>query len=390
MAYGVTAAGWVTKPFAQIRADIEDRLRNGDVALGITGIDPLLDCSDQTPMGQIVAVLAGEIADLWEAGADAYAARYPDSADGSALDEVASITGTTRDAAVKTQVVGQVTLTASTTLPAGSVAHLTGRPNDRFVTLAEVVDGGSGGTYNVTFEAETAGPLDVLAGQLDQIAEPVSGWTAVDNAAGATVSGSAIATDSELRLKRAAQLALGGSANVDAIRAALLDLQGVLAARVVEDLANHTIAAYVRGGTAQDIYDALLASRAAGITSVGTLSGTAIDEQGISHTESYTPAVAAAIHVDVTVVTDPSVFDETDGIASIKARVEAYIDGVGSTVGADVIHDLTKCAVFEEPGVTRITVLLQGIGAASAASDVALSDTQYATCDVANVAVTVT
>ena len=215
-------------------------------------------------------------------------------------------------------------------------------------------------------------------------------WTAVDNAAGATVSGSAIATDSELRLKRAAQLALGGSANVDAIRAALLDLQGVLAARVVEDLANHTIAAYVRGGTAQDIYDALLASRAAGITSVGTLSGTAIDEQGISHTESYTPAVAAAIHVDVTVVTDPSVFDETDGIASIKARVEAYIDGVGSTVGADVIHDLTKCAVFEEPGVTRITVLLQGIGAASAASDVALSDTQYATCDVANVAVTVT
>ena len=385
--YGVTADGFVVKPFAQIRSDIEDTLRNGDSALGILPVDPLLDCSDQTPMGQIVATFAGPLAEAWEAMGDAYAARYPDSADGSALDEVASITGTSRDPSVKTQVVGQVTLTASTTLPAGSVANLAGRPNDRFLTLTEVVDPGSGGTYSVTFEAEEAGFLEVIANQLTEIAEPVLGWTAVDNAAGSTVAGTDAETDSELRAKRAAQLALPGSTNVDAIRADLLELAGVVDARVTEDIANNTISAVLRGGVAQDIYDQLFASRAAGITTLGTSSGTAVDSQGTSHTERYTAAAAQAIHVAVTVEVQVGLFDTTNGPAAIKAAIKAYIDTLG--IADDVLLDLTKCAAYDVTGVTRVVTLLQGIGSPAAATDVSIGDEQYPTSDVANISVVV-
>lgn len=387
MAYGVTPEGFVAKPYAQIRSDLEDLLRNGDATLGIAGIDPLLDTSDQTPMGQIVSIVAGALAEIWELGAATYAARYPDSAADSALDEVASLTGTERNPATKAQVVGQVTLTASTTLPAGSVANLAGRPNDRFVTLTEVVDGGAGGTYDVTFEAEDAGDLDVLANQLTEIAEPVAGWTAVDNSAGATVIGTDAETDSELRTRRRIELAASGSTNVDAIRAQLIQLASVQDVAVTEDLVAHTIAVVTRGGVAQDVWDTIFAARAAGIQSVGSSSGTVTDSQGVDHTEAYTPAAGQAIHVDITVETT-SDFDATNGPDDIKDAIAAYINGLG--IGDDVIADRVRNAAYSITGVYKVTALSIGIGAPAGGSDITISATQYATCDVGDVDVTVT
>lgn len=387
MAFGVTPDGFVVKPYTQIRSDLEDLLRNGDATLGIAGIDPLLDTSDQTPMGQIISIVAGALAEIWELGAAAYAARYPDSAADSALDEVASLTGTERDPATKAQVVGQVTLTAGTTLPAGSVANLSGRPNDRFATLAEVVDTGAGGTYNVTFEAETAGDLNVLANQLTEISEPVTGWTAVDNTDPATVIGEDAETDAELRTRRRIELAVRGSTNVDAIRAQLIELSGVQSVRVTEDLTDHTISVVTRGGVAQDIWDTIFAARAAGIQSVGSSSGTVTDSQGVDHTESYTPATGQAIHVDVTVETT-SAFDTTGGPDDIKDAIAAYINGLG--VGDDVIADRVRNAAYSITGVYKVTALSIGIGAPAGGSDITISNTQYATCDVGDVDVTVT
>jgi len=337
-------------------------------------------------MGQIVAVFSGGLAELWELAADVYASRYPDSAEGSALDEVASLTGTERDAAVKTQVVGQVTLTASTTLLAGSVAHLTGRPNDRFVTLAEVVDSGSGGTYNVTFEAETAGALTVAANQLTEIAEPVSGWTAVDNSAGATVAGDDAETDSELRTRRRLQVARAGSANVDAILAQILDLPGVIDALATEDVGAHTISVVTRGGADQDIWDTIFAVRAAGIQSVGSSSGTVVDSQGVGHTESYTPAIERDIHVSITVLTTAE-FDVTSGPTNIKTAIASYINGLG--LGDDVVYDLTKGAAYSVTGVSQVTAAMQGKGSPSGSVNVVIDDDEFATCDIADVDVTV-
>lgn len=377
MAYGVTDDGFVVKPFSVIRAELETDLR--------AGIDPLLDTDDQGPVGQLIAVFGGAVAELWELGAATYAARYPGSASGSALDEAVSLTGTERDPSTKSQVVGQVTLDPNKALPAGSVAHLSGRPNARFITLAEVPADPSGGTFSVTFEAEDAGFLDVLPTQLNTIAEPVSGWTAVTNAAGAIAVGTDAESDSELRIKQALERTASGSTNVDAIRADLLQLAGVIDATVTEDLAARTMSAVVRGGTAQDIYDQLFASRAAGIRTLGTASGTTTDSQGIDHSESYTPAVAAAIHVDVTIETSAAY--PIDGDTQVKTAIAAYVNGLG--IGADVLHDLTKCAAYEVAGVLKVTALLQGIGSPATAADVAVGAAQYATADVANIAVTV-
>lgn len=380
MAFGVTPDGFVTKDLGTIRGEIETALR--------ATIDPLLDTSDQTPMGQLVAVMSGQYADLWEVGAAAYAARYPDSASDSSLDEVSSITGTIRDFATKTLVTGEVTLEPNKALPAGSVAHLSGRPSDRFITLAEVPANPGGGTFSVDFEAESAGSIEVLATQLNTIAEPVSGWLVVTNAAGATKQGTDADTDSELREKRAVELTLGGSTNVDAIRADLVVLAGVEDAQVTEDLDAHTVSAVLRGGVAAEIGQALFDSKAGGIRTVGSQLEVIIDSQGIPHDLRWDFAAQLDVHVSMTVETDPLVFDGVQGEIDIKAAIAAYVNALD--VGDDVIYDQIKCAALSVAGVERIPAALIGFGAPTVAADLVVSGTQFAASDVANIAVVVT
>lgn len=378
--YGVTPNGWVTKPYETIRQELGDRFR--------AEIDPLMVTDDQSPAGQIVAVLSAALAEVWEAAGAAYAARYPDSASDSSLDAVASITGTTRDAATRTTVDGQVTLAPNTALPLGSVAHLSGQPNARFVTTATVAGSPTGGTFTVEFESENGGFVQVLPGALNTIAEPVTGWQSVDNAAGPTFSGTDREDDSELRIKRDVELSQGGSTNVDAIRADLSALSGVVDAQVTEDLAAGTINAILRGGTAQEIADQIFASRAAGITSTGATSATVIDSQGVAHTERWDVAVQLSIHAAIEIEVAALKFDPVNGPAAIKAGLAAYINAL--PIGGAVVVDFAKCAIIDStPGITRINGYLHGVGAAAGDADLNITPASYATMDVANVAVTV-
>ncbi len=386
MAFGVTDDGFVLKDLATIRQEIDDEQRST--------IDAGLDLSDRDPLGQVNAVISGSFAELWEVAQAVYNANYPDSASGSSLDNVASITGTVRSADTKTKVVGQVTLNPNTTLPIGSVANLASQPNARFLTTAEVTTV-IGEVLDVEFEAETAGFIAVGIGQLSEIAEPVTGWTAVGNTAGATFQGSNTEDDPDLRVKRAAELKAGGSTSVDAIRANLIqNVAGVLDARVTEQLAAHTITCVLRGGVGVTIAQEIFDSRAAGIDTVGALSDVILDTQGIPHTIRYAFATELDFFATITVVVDPLVFDGSGGgETAIKAAMAAYINGLG--IGQDVIYETVKASVIPVtigcgvPGVLNVTACLIGFGVADTAADLAVDGTEVALADVDNITPTV-
>lgn len=397
--YGVTPDGFVVKPLSVIQQEINDQQ--------LSEIDPGLDQDPRDPLQQVNLVHANALAELWELMGAVYASQYPDSANGASLDNVSSITGTTRDPNTKTTVEGVlVTLDPNQALPQGSVANLVSQPNARFVSDAEVPSTPAGGTFPVNFTAEEAGATVVIVGQLSEIAEPVPGWTAVTNPI-AGVTGTETESDSELRQKRLDELEAQGSTNVNSIRADLLRTDGVVDAVVFENdtdtpnfygrgLPPHSIYCVLRGGAAADIAQTIFGTKAAGIFTFGSEVEPVIDSMGISHDMRFDFATELIFFADITVETDPLVFDGSGGGEdAIKQAVSDYVNAL--EIGDDVIYDTTKAAFLPVPGVEdcgvpgvlRVTAMLIGFGAATDTTDLPVGVTEYASSDVANITVTV-
>lgn len=386
MAYGVTTAGFVIKPAATIREEVETYQR--------TNIDPGLTLTERSTMGAQNTSVINQCAELWELGQAVYNSTYPDSATGWSLDQSVAMTGTKRDTNTKTVVTGQVTMNPDKALPAGSVAHLTNQPNQRFITLAEVPADPAGGTFSVSFEAETAGAIQVAIGQLSGIAEPVSGWTAVTNAA-AGATGDARDEDDELRLKQQNELRATGSTNTEAIRTGLLTLDGVVDAVVFENVKGyfqngmfaHSIYAVVRGGTSSEIAQKIFDKNAGGTDTNGSESNTITDSKDQTHTILHDFATELTFYATMAIdVTDD--FDTVAGPAEIKTNVQTYINSLGT--GGDVIYDEIKYAAYSVDGVYKVTSLVIDYSTPPASTtDLTTGITEFPTCDIANVSVTV-
>ena len=338
--YGLTDAGFVLKPFSVIRSEIEE--------YQLEYVDEGLDLSDDTALAQINVSHALQIAEVWELAAAVYSNQYPDTATGSSLVNVASLTGTTPNEYSATRVLGQVTLNPNTTLPVGSVANLTDRPNSRFATVTEVPADPGGGTFDVWFESEELGAIDVLAGQLSEIAEPVTGWTAVTNAE-AGLPGSEPETDDELRIKREREIETSGAGNKEAIRADVSQVEGVIDVSVEEnvkeyyvgDLPPKSIRVTVRGGAEEDIAQAIFDSKSAGIDTVGNVSVDVIDSEGITQTIRYRDGAPVNFYCEVEVEWISG--EQSD---AVKENIAAYVNSLG--LGDDVKYDLVLCAVYKD------------------------------------------
>jgi uncharacterized phage protein gp47/JayE len=196
MAYGVVPEGFIVKPLVQIKADIESRQR------AASEIGPLQDQSTHSYLGQLNTTIAAELSEVWELGKALHGSNDPEAAQGVALDNVASLTGAARRAAAPTRVTCTLNLEAGTTVPAGSIVSVDGRPDLKF-TLEEDVVEPAAMTSNVpgVFVCTVDGPVQVNAGTLTVIETAVVGWNTVTNAADG-ILGRDIDTDQQLRERR--------------------------------------------------------------------------------------------------------------------------------------------------------------------------------------------
>lgn len=345
---GLEATGWVPKTVAEIRdeivADLRDRL----------GAD--VDVSAESVLGQVVAVQATKLGELWELVGALYAARTPSGASGAALDALCEIApGIPRAAATKGTVPLRVALTDTTTLPAGSRVHAAGDPSNVWVTTEAVTGVGVGSAqYTVAAEALTAGRILAPAGTLTTIATPVSGWTDVTNLTDAT-PGTDTETDAPLRVRRAQSLQRSASSPVDAIAAQVAEVSGVTQVTVWENDTDytdadgrppHSVEALVLGGTDEAVARAVWAAKAAGIASYGSTSSTFTDARGVSRTASFSRPTSLLMYCTVEVEVDPAAYE---GEAAVKAAVVAATAAYRAGETA-LISDLVL-AVRALPGV---------------------------------------
>ena len=174
-------------------------------------------------------------------------------------------------------------------------------------------------------------------------------------------------TDAELRLRRLDSLQQGGG-TVDAIRAALLAVEGVDAAMVYEndtDLTDadgrppHSVHAVVEGGVAADIAQAIYEQKAAGIATFGDQSAEVDDTMGIPHTIEFDRVTAlrefVVVHARSTYDADSIEDDAEDVIADAIAAA-----GNQLAIGQDVAAQRFFGTVFgASGGLADLSILVR-------------------------------
>lgn len=412
MAYGVTAAGFVPKTLDVI---VEEKKASWRATFGES-----VNLSASSRNMQIIGIEAEREAELWELAEAVFNAFSPDSASGSALDNLAALTGTLRDAATKSTVTlvaigtngtvlssGRVvsvaqaltrfattasatiaTLTARATATAYAVGDLRSNGGNVYVCITAGTSSGGGGptttaadiTDNtvhwkylgvgtaavyVAAQAEQTGPNVANAGTLTVIETPVSGWNTVTNVHDADL-GRAVETDAALRIKREDELRAAGDASTASIRSNVLQVSGVTACTVFENdtdvtdvdgLPPHSVEVMVQGGTDAGVAAEVFASKAAGIATYGTDSEVVVDDQGNNHTVYFSRPGAEDIWAIVTLVKDPLAYP-LDGDTQVKDAIVAF--GDAQATGKNVVASSLAAQAFEVPGVLDVTSVLIG------------------------------
>ncbi len=383
---GVTDGGFVPRTQAELERLIKERL-SGNALLEKFNFD-------EGPLHQLVGVLSDHLAQLWEAGEEIYASAYA-GASGLSLDRVAGLTGTTRRAATRSLVTTEVTLNAGITLPAGSIAAVSGDPDSQFRTTEDATNsGGAPAAITVVMESVETGPVAAPLGTLTVIVTPVTGWTAVDNGTAKADLGRIISDDVELRTSRLAELFALGSGTLGSMRAAVAKLEGVESVQGRENVTSATvdglpmksfeIVLWDGSPTAtedDDIAQAIFDHAPSGIEPFGSSSGTATDDDG-PHTVAFSRATQVRVYVDATVVLEP-------GTASgWETEAAAAIAGVGFVVAESVYASRLSCVLQALDSVRAVTALTVDTVDPPVAASVAISTTQIADIQTTDVDLT--
>lgn len=170
--FGVTLDGFVLKTVS----DILDEM----VAAEKSAFGPGINTQSDSALGVLNGLMADQAGQLWQVAQAVYRALYPDSASGDALDNVGAFTGATRIAAAPSTATVYLNITDGVTVPEGSEVSV-GSTGTRWKTTADVTASTVfGATQNTQASVENVdtGAIAADAGAIDNIATPISGWSA--------------------------------------------------------------------------------------------------------------------------------------------------------------------------------------------------------------------
>lgn len=368
--WGLTDDGFTAPRAADLLTLIRDDF---EARTGLT-----VDWDEDLVLGTLTASVAVVLGDLAEGLQGVYDSFDLNGATGLALDNLSQLVGVTRDPATAGSVTLTLTGTSGTVIPAGSLVE-GGTADDsvRWSTSEDVTL--SAGTGSVVATCTTVGRLTAEAGTVDKIVTPISGWSAVTNAAAAT-PGTDRETDTSLRARRAESLSLAGRGSLAALRADLLALDYVQAAVVLE---NATDADVTTSGVAIDAYGVavilypstlttaqktevagiLFNQIPAGTPQMGAVTATVTKADGATHTMRWAWATTTAVTCEVQVTAFDSGYVLADVQDAIEEAVTAYFAGL--SVGQAARRLDLFVAIGQIPGVAACVLTLN-----SSATDV--------------------
>ncbi len=379
--YGLTSDGYTAPRQADYLATIREMYETELTALGVTEMP---DWERDTFLGQMSEIMAYLLGQLAEANEAVYDARSVANATGLQLSNLCLIVGVTRQEATKGTVTLRCSGTDGTVITQGKICE--GGGDDGAARWVCTEDGTIGavatGYVDLVFEAEEAGETVATAGQITSIVTPVDGWSSVTNAAAAD-PGQDRETDSELRARRQRALQAAGATSANAIRAALLELDFVTGATVIDNktgasvttdgitldaysvgcvVAPNTMTTAQKEEVAQAIYDHL----GAGTATSGSTSATVTKGDGRSETIEFTLAADATVNVAWTLALEPGYV-----VADVEEELQELVTDYFLTLtNGDTVYPLPLIALAATiDGIANVTTLLLNGGATPVTHD---------------------
>ena len=206
-------------------------------------------------------------------------------------------------------------------------------------------------------------------------------------------------TDLKLRKRFSAAIEGAGSNNSNAIRAALLRIQNVTSADVIENEENeadisgrpaHSFECYVSGNDydEQKIAEAIFDKKPIGVKSCSTATGsnkvtkTVIDAGGNDHTIYFSKVEQINIYLSIKFKKNASF--TTEGETDIKNNLVNYVNNLG--VGTSVILSKLYEYIYDVTGVTEVTELkISTDGETYTTSNVGIEKWQIAHLSASNI-----
>nr|WP_280521524.1 baseplate J/gp47 family protein [Paenibacillus mangrovi] len=354
----MTEKGFQRKRFDDLFAEAEDKAKE------VFG--EKVNTSERSFFGILLRIFVWFMAKLWAVAEDVYNSAYIPTAAGNNLDRLGPNVGITRILDQYAAGVVKIIGTPGHTEAAGfRVATKSGVQYETFEDFTIEADG----MVLVKIEAIEPGQSgNVAAGLINIIVNPNPDVTAVSNPDRIT-GGREKETDPEFRSRFELSVAGGGSASLDAIRGALLRLDKVRAAAVIEnntmvvDVAGRppkSIQVYVLGGDDQEVAETIFAKQSGGIETYGDVSKEVLDLGGYPHTIKFSHAEEVPIYVHVEVTKNDRY--PVDGDDLIRNAIIRYIGGEdaagsyynGLSMGAPVVFTRLISAVYLVDGVEDV------------------------------------
>lgn len=363
MSFGLTVDGFKIKRLEDILEEIRQRYRDefGDN----------IDLSDSSPEGQIIAIHAERESKVWELAQDIYNSQYPLSSEGKQLDNVSSITGTTRRGPQFSIILDGIARgTSGTVVPAGTIISVEGNSLARFITQEDatinVVDGPTFKTAPIKLLSEEYGAIVANSGTLTVIETPVSGMDSFTNESDADL-GSDTESDFDLKLRRDNELQVAGSATIEAIKSELsarplvqtvIVFQNIYSIPDLEGRPPKSLDIVVLGDDDQDLADAIWLVIGGGAETIGSITKTVVDSQGFNQTIKFSRPDELDVYIIWNLTVDVNDYP-VDGDAQVEAATLAY--GETLKVGQDIVvygYNALICAVNEIPGILRAEITI--------------------------------
>lgn len=385
------ATGFKRKTYVELQAEMDRRARE------LFGDD--INTSDRSPIGILIRLYAWFLGKTWELAEKVYNSGFITKAEGVQLDNLTPLYNTQRIAEQASAVTLTLTGTPGYTVLTGTQFAT---ENDILFTLTEdVTFNGAGNGSGLAVASDTGVSGNVLSNTITIQAEPDVDVLTVTNTENAT-GGREIETDAELVNRLLDSSAANGAGTVDSIRSKLLGVTGVRAASVIENNTMDTvdgnapksIHAYVLGGNAQDVADAIFEKKAAGIATNGAQNISVLDASGNTQIIRFDYAVQVPIYVNADVSTNSAY--PSNGNALVEDAIIRYIGGLaqdgteynGLGMGDDVVWSkLIQTILSQVDGVEDVTLTIGKTAGTLGTSNIVIDPEEVAQTDVEKVTV---
>ena len=238
-----------------------------------------------TPQGQLATSTTAVLGDLNDLFLLYTNQTDPAYASGRMQDAIARIYFLERKPATATTVTATCSGATGTNIPAGALA-LSADGNRYVCTTGGTIP--LSGSIDLQFASVVTGPITCAAGTLNSIYQSIFGWDSILNAADGII-GSNVESRDDFEQRRADSVALNALGTIGAILGSVLNVSGVLDARVVDNptagtvtiggvsVIAHSIYVSVIGGTDADVATAIWKKKAPGCNYNGNTTVTVYD-----------------------------------------------------------------------------------------------------------------